>query len=535
MPAMKVLCIFAPIMLAAAQLLSGEINPGEVAAGFEYRRDIVDYEEREKDFFREKITISLGGMSRFHLACIQSDGMDPRHTWYLKLHDFSPAVKFIVGDFQGGFGAGLLMGKKKYLSSDPFAPPPGISQAQGGPFSGSGSGNPRYSFSGMAGTFQSSGRDAKFFLNPFYSQRRRYVTAEDRDSRLAGRSLDAVNQRVSREGTFTDPVIIMDRGFMAGMQYLELFTVHVYYFQTALRGDDFEKMRWDYSWSGGDRGAEACHAEGIYAGYGDGYFRAYIEAGMVERVSRPAFSSRGSSAGLLYGTSFRHPYFHFSMTGRESGENFYPLYSSGKDYPERSIFLDQSVRPLDALTAGASFSSSRRISPGIQDLSLPALKREALYLKYQPGRNSAMELKGARVRFESSDGQGNRRQGGAESRQVFFQFLETDAHGVIQQDESAGSSWMYGAGAGVRFFDYFHAGAGYSRYLISGKNYLYAKRDDDGEAVSGWSMETRAMNRVTGKIAMRYNRNHFFLRYENCYIGFRSLKKRFEFMGRIIF
>ncbi len=499
-----------------------------------YKRDIVDYDENEKSLYRERVRVRFSELSSFNFCHQYINNNEGMYTWNLILFDIARNYRFILGNYNANFGTGLLMGKKKYIPPDQFVSSMAVSRSE--PFQPENSGNPIYSFNGIAGLWNYPMGSMEISINIFYSTRRRYISMDDYDNGFAGSNLNSINAKIEKDISHPEPVSINDIGFMTGIKYGKYFSIQAYAFQTEIMGTGRENISWDYYSDNTGIGLHRFYGYGCFSQYSDDYSLIFFELGMSRREFRPGENAEELSMdyGFLCGFKFQFPLFFLSMAWKQTGINYYSLYSSGKNYPEKLFEFESSLKLYDPVTAGAVLSSEKRITPGRYDYLLPLIIREGIFFKYGISRKEKAAFYLTKISYENDKGRSLKWQIKGDANKYVVDNFELEFSGLCQWSEYSGYSRNFGGGFFLHFLDNLNIRMKYERLTIINGNTIYSRGKYDPESISDGSVENQTTGKISAMLEFRYKKDHLFVRYLSYLSGKRSYRERIELGGKVV-
>lgn len=531
----RIMIIGAAVFSATHFLHSADSFP-EIEIMGQYRSDTIDYDDVEKTYFRERGEVRFSRESSLGLTHITiSETGEKRFTWFLKLYDISDNLKVLTGNFQASSGSGFILGRKRYISPDPFNSSLKITGNRR--FIPEKSGNPRYSFRGIAVEMPFRGEDLKFSLNGFYSSRDRYIEDEAIEISATENSLNTVFSKVDPSYRSPEPVRIVDYAVIGTMSLFRHFSMEACSINTRLKGPR-GSILWDLSGYENElRGIEEYNGYGFFLQYGDDYITLFTEYSRTKTVSRSPESGKINlwGQGLISGIRFRHPRFAFSVTGKNTSGEFTAIYSGITPYPERSWLSSASYRLTKGLKIGTSVSSEKRLSPGKYQADLPMVKREEAGLKYTNRNNFRFSFSGKRIESTGEIEDMRKYQLRLYSSWKFSDFMGLKVKGKYQHNSAGSPSGS--AGTELAFFsdDFLKLTLAYKRYFISRDNTLYDRVFHDENSISTGSFIERSLQTAECGIRIKQEKNILSSSCQVTLKGSEIIRKKIRVMGKLVF
>jgi len=234
----------------------------------EIRHDIIDYDENEELLLLTSAsTFTINGQFTFNYTGIKNfTDSEHLYIWYIYLSHAAGHASLVLGSYTLHFGAGLLMGKKVFVSSDPFSRRFIASREKS--LVPSANGNPVYSFSGAASEIYYQGAEYRISAIPFFSCQERFIDQESSEEGFITSSLATLNTKLYNEGGH-EPVYIINYGIMTSITLYSHFALQAYGFETDLKKADLSGLRWDAEKYGIDEGISRMNYGGIFVLYAD--------------------------------------------------------------------------------------------------------------------------------------------------------------------------------------------------------------------------------------------------------------------------
>lgn len=431
-------------------------------------REITDFDSGESStVIRGGASFSIDDVYRFSFTSMKNrDTGNLTGTWFIEASPEDTGFSFVLGNYSLHFGSGILMGKKEFIRPDPFSRK--LSFTRDTVFSGSQSGNPAYSFSGIAASAGTYGDILNIRIVPFCSLQRRFISAQQAYDGAVSSSLMAVNTRTVKEGLYDSPADIMNSGIIADADFMELFHVQVYGFTTTLQSACGGSILWDRTSSSPGTGRSSAY--GLFAEYRDSSISIFAEPAGSTR-SGPGWSIHGECIAL--GFSLRNEIFNTALNGKFSDSSFRSLYASGDSGPENILDFSVSAAACEHFRTGAAFYSEKdlTVNPGSDERKC-FIREEAL------ASITGFRMFGADFRFSRKvplhgDSSGRSRQYSGQLNFTPSKNFYLHARHTGQCCE-AGISRLWGIESKAMFLSYFSLSAGYTWVKASPDNILYA-------------------------------------------------------------
>lgn len=462
----NILFITALIIILFPEFSSGKNYEIEIKSGVS--SEVLDYEQdMEKIILRGGTAVKLSETFFFNFTALRNiDDKITSCTWSIEVNGINSIMNFTSGNYNLHFGSGLMMGKPSYSSQDPFTKK--ISIAKDRTITVSKGGNPEYSFYGAAPCFYSTFEDLNIYLIPFFSIQKRFISSESIDAGVIDSSLYSLNTKIRKEGNYTQPADIINRGGVSGLQISDLFNIQCYYFETDLKGESGEDILWDADkyYAGG--GIDLIINSGIFAEYDDGNISFFIE---------PAMSSIKNESTLrdfaaAWGIGIKNSIMNFAMKGKNCGKNFHSEYSSGSRTPERIWEARCGIYPLSFFETGFILYSEKDLTPSYNKDYVEGSIQEELFAALNSGPMD-INFNFKRKEHYSDDREDNTDQANLSaavtaSERFFFKF-KTSA-----QRSYDGISYISGGEMKLLFSGFIAISLGYTRIIINGKMPFYA-------------------------------------------------------------
>lgn len=462
----NILCITALIIILFPENLPAKNYEVEIKTGVS--SEVLDYEQDiEKIVLRGGTTVKLSETFFFNFTTLRNiDDKISSCTWSIEINDINSFMNFTSGNYNLHFGSGLMMGKPSYSSKDPFTKK--ISIAKDKTITVSKGGNPEYSFYGAATEFYRTFDDSNIYFMPFFSIQKRYISPESLKAGIINSSLYTLNTKIRKDGNYTQPVYIINRGGVSGLQISDLFNIQCYYFETDLKGESGEDILWDADkyYAGG--GIDMISNTGFFLEYDDKNISFFIE---------PAMSSIKNDNTLrdfaaAWGIGIKNSIMNFAMKGKNCGKNFHSEYSSGSRTPERIWEARCGIYPFSFFETGFILYSEKDLTPSYNKDYIEGSIQEEIFAALNTGPLD-INLNFKRKEHYSDDREDNTDQANLSVAvtvsERFFLKLKTTA-------QRSGDEISYISGGEIKLLFSGHTALslGYTRIIINGDLPFYA-------------------------------------------------------------
>ena len=495
----------------------------------EYRQDVVDYESDPEHFWRQVFSIKMNKSASASLShnYIQKTG-EQMFTGFLNLSSPDEAFRLIAGNYNVGFGSGLFIGSRRYISDDPFAAKP--FPAFGNFISPSGSASPIYSFMGLAAELK-GGDETSFSGGVFTSLRRRYIRRDYYDSKRVPSSMNSVNSRPATIGLYNEPVLIRDAGASVSLNMGKNFSAGLLGYCEDLKTFRDETIEWEYkSGNSWESGITKCGGGALYLRYSDKYIFMFCESGVTLSQKRPVKDETG--AAVSAGFRFRNALSAFSLSALSAGRGFYAPEAADSPFPRKECAAAISLRALKYFEFGGTASYERKEYPGRNEAGLSSAIREGVYA-LASGKTFEVKAGYDEVGYNKPAGQSRIRKGTASVKQMFGKKISLNLKSVSQNKDGGPFSYSGGIGAQYQPFTFLTIGADGSAYKIKGAAiYSTVMPSENALLSSVYVNKTTASSVIRG--VLKYGKARFVCRYQRFYGGGFE-KSRFECSGQAVF
>jgi hypothetical protein len=461
-----ILYITALIVILIPEISSGKNYEVDMKTGVS--SEVLDYEQdMEKIILRGGTAVKLSETFFFNFTALRNiDDKISSCTWSIEVNGINGFMNFTSGNYNLHFGSGLMMGKPSYSSKDPFTKK--ISIAKEKTITVSKGGNPEYSFYGAAPGFYRTFEDLKIYFIPFFSIQKRYISSEAMVAGVMDSSLYTLNTKTHKEGNYTQPADIINRGGVSGLQISDLFSIQCYYFETDLKGDSGEDILWDADkyYAGG--GIDMIRNYGFFAEYDDRNISFFIEPAMSSIKNDNTLNDFAAAWGI----GMKNSIMNFGMKGKNCGKNFHSEYSSGSRTPERIWEARCGVYPLSYFETGFILYSEKDLTPSYNKDYIEGSIQEEIFAALNSGPMD-INFNFKRKEHYSDDRKDNTDQANlsaaVKAAECFFIKLKTSA-----QKSYDGISYISGGELKFLFSGFTTISLGYTRIIINGEMPFYA-------------------------------------------------------------
>lgn len=496
--------------------------------GAEYRQDALDYDNVEKRFFRESARLTFGKSSVSFTHVNVGMTRENRFTWNICLRGLSPYFECIAGNYYANFGAGLLVGRKMALSPDLFNRTLAVSR--GISFSPCSSGNPYFSFQGIAAGAMYTTENFAVSLHGFYSFRNRFVRNDRQFPDITGTSLNSILTRTKKDYRYSEPVEINDCGFSFMMKITGHLTLQSYYIYTFIKRTSNSYLLWNIDTTMVPGGEKKFYGYGFYFQYRDDYILIFFDLCFPNRVisSTAGVSKTVRGYGMIYSLAFRHRACSLSFVGKITDKNFYSPYSSGKSYPETASTIGISTRLLKHLTLGCSFFIEKNIIPSANEQYLRFTRRGQLFLKYISTMKGSCSIRLTGAEVVKKNGKERHVRLMASSKFFIVKSILLTGGGTMLRNGSGRYSGSLSIGTRFTLFNYISLHVRYSRYFMAPGSVIYAAASRPADSI-GRSMDIRSSSHIlAGGLEARFTGCRLSVEYLHQFAGELTIKSRVE-------
>lgn len=461
-------------------------------------RDIINYSDEEPSLLaRGRFSENIDDTFIFNYSVLRDINMERnKYTWNVGLMGLNDHLDFTAGHYNLRFGSGLIMGRKKFITADPFTRSLAVSGDEAIiPATGT---NPSVAFFGTAAKLYSSGDEFSAGFIPFISSQKRYITADELSQGYACSSLPTLSERTSGSSKYSESANIVNYGGMIWFSCIDYLTIQGYGFSTELRDSEMKNLKWEYDEEMGT-GISRYNAGGIFIEYGDEVVSFFIE---------PAFSSREygravTGRAVMWGCGVKSREIIFTMRGKNCDPEFRGEYSSGDRNPENVFEIKAGILPLKYLEFGASAYSEKNLNPSYESGPAGGTMREEIYSGIKPSRWIKLDFNAARARSYSDDLSSEKYKLSSSLLlsmpwNIFFR-IKSDI-----QEEGSSTAYVSACELKYLFFDYFTLSAGYTDIRVGRDTGIYAAIIPAAEAEMCTSLYTESAR--GGALKLRYRR-----------------------------
>jgi hypothetical protein len=525
--------IIIAFLMACAPVLAGvETRPApRLMLTAEYRQDTLDYDNVEKRFFRESVLLSFGKSSASFTHVNMGITRDNRFTWNICLIGLSPYFECIIGNYYAQFGAGLLVGRKMFLSPDFFNR--SLAVSAGTPFMPCTAGNPYFSFHGIAAGALISTNAVSLSLHGYYSFRNRFARNDLQYPCVTGTSLNSILNRPKKDYRYSEPVEVNDCGYSFSMQVAGHVTLQSYFIYTFIKRSDDHLLLWNQDNNISPGGEKNFFGYGFYCQYRDDYILIFIDFCSPNRIiSAPFTGSRTIRGyGIMYSMAFRHRFCSIYFVGKQTDKNFYTPYSSGNSYPETAFSAAVSVRLLGNLSLGASFYSEKNNLPSGYEHYLRHIRRERLFLNYNARLKGSCTIRVAHVEAGMKKGTDEQFQTNSLARIYIIKSILFTGSGTIQGKVQGPFSGSITARTRFTLFNAATLSLRYSRFFISPGIPLYTAVARLSDSISPGMYVAIPSNILAVMLQVRLHGFRLYFEYMHQFSSQRTIQSRIQASG----
>jgi hypothetical protein len=345
----------------------------------EYRYDALDVEDREKYFLRSIGHVNVTETSGMY-ASITKLPKEKKTMWSFAMTVDEKNVPFscIIGDFNAGFGSGLLVGKGVPYNPDPFIREEEREKMTG--FKPVMNAGQTTSFRGVA-ISRKIEETADSSLGIFVSRALRYYNGDCIES-----SIGTLQLRSVKEEGYEEPVYVRSAGTMLGVGE-NYYTVQCSAVYCDLVTPDGARVPW--SSDDGVHGWMKNYGGSLYLGYNDGAVRSYIEYA-YSRSDRSGNEKRihESGSAMQTETEIKSELLKFRFVVKKTDSDFYMPFSFpiGTRSPATGVFISAEYKPLDSVRIEADASGEHRHNVTPFDSVEKSVYKEGLLAEFRPIR-----------------------------------------------------------------------------------------------------------------------------------------------------
>ncbi len=502
----------------------------------EYRRDAVDYDESVTDFCRIRSEYRLSQESSFVAAAVLPvETGRGSCTWNLSLGDVSPHISIMLGNFHARFGGGLVLGRRNPF--DPDALSRRNSCDLDITFSPATSGNPLYTFYGIAVSAGAEEHVPGVRLNAFWSSALRYMDAQGYFAGATGTGVQTIRSS-ERSARKTEPVYLNNAGVNLIRQFSGNFLAEASWLVTSLEKPSGSQVVWDAHDSGRATVATRCvNNLELYMEYRDDWLRLSCEPAFSATSRRTTGGADSCLTGYAYlaRMAFKSALLETSLVRKYTCPSYYAPWSAsiGEQYPERAWFLDLALL-RKFFSIGASLSSEKKLRPDAGDDELPLTEKEEIFTEI---RRSFLE--GSRVSLrvltKRMDGDVTSvRQGAFRVKARCADWLSTGL-GAVYQARDRKRDAMLGSGTAAITLRPATLTAAYCRAIVPPGNPLYAViAPAEHAGIPGMTLRANA-HVFVARITLKSGRSNLNVRSLHLKTDGDPVRHRIELAGRTEF
>lgn len=502
----------AALMMLINSSLKNEAEANSIFLYNEIKHDIMDYDEKNEILlFNSKTTVGIGEKFTFNFTGIQNYSENFfLYTWYTCLSGINNSMDIILGHYTLNLGSGLIMGKKTFVSSDPFSRRFIVSRDK--PITPSNNGNPMYSFPGAAADIYYTWQDCKISIVPFFSCQERFISPEDSEKGFVKSSLATLNSKIYKQAGI-EPVYIINYGLMASVNLYSLFTLQVYTFETNLRKADLKDIAWDGEKYGLAEGVKKIYSSAMFFQYSDENISLFFEPAFTEKHACEKI--RGYA--LMYGLAFKSSLFDISFLGKTTDSSFQADYSSGNRMPEKIWEMKSVLKASTWLKLGLSLYSQNYLLGGYNSSCIDGTHREEISAEIKLLKNMDMKVSAKSLSYYSDEYKDKKYQYVLNINHTPYSFF-SHSFKIIIQEYAGEKSQLFSPRINCSIGS-FKLQAGCSLVKISGDNYLYSGIPPGSGSFSSIYRFNKSGYGTAVKGEYRKNKNTFYIRSERTKIG----------------
>ena len=500
----------------------------------EYKKDHLYYDDRINTFYRNRYELSLGQNKNFNLTHIYlAEEKKNNFTWSFKWGGKVDPFNLYLGHFMVNFGTGLILGPKKFSSPDPFKSK--LTPSTNKPFRVNKSGQPIYSFQGIAVRLKKSISSFSFFLNSFGSIRERY---SKEDSLTLSSSLSSLNNHADKEKNYNYLVKINDYGLMLEGRYKDFFKAQTYGLFTFLTNGSGQKIIWDFQTDPFlTRGIKNFLGYGFLGEYRDQNLGLFCDYSQIIKkiISTEQKTKIDSSAGFIFGLNFKHSRIGLSLTLKKTDRNFYPLYGADTNCPEKGFESKISFRLLKNLTIGGGALNQEKLAPSSNEKDLKSLTKETLFIDYKKNYFKKLNLKIENLKINEGGDATHRLKLKTTMKLNLNKMIENRFFSLLQTEKEKNLSFSLGGGLSFLYFSFLKFSFDYAKIKISKQNRLYLNLAPSQNSISSGFFIKNSSHLLVGQLLFKDQPLSFRGRYLYHFSSHQTYKSRLEFSAKITF
>ncbi|HOT44577.1 MAG TPA: hypothetical protein PLM53_08935 [Spirochaetota bacterium] len=501
----------------------------------EYRQDTLDYDDVEKRFFRETARLTFGGSSASFTHVNVGMTRENRFTWHIRLRGLSPYCEAIIGNYFANFGAGLLVGRKTALSPDLFKRT--LTVSLGNPFTPCSSGNPYFSFQGIAAGLRYSSEGVSLSLDGYYSFRNRFARTDRRFPGYTGSTFNSILMRTKKDYRYSEPVEIHDCGYSLILRIAGHLTMQSYFIYSSIKRSGNHNLVFNYDTRPAPGGEKNFYGYGFYFQYRDDYILIFVDFCFPGRViSRGDGRTRTVRGfGIMYGLAFRARTCSLSFTGKQTDTDYYSPYSSGKSTPGTACMTSFSVRPFSKFTLGASFFTEKNRMPSGNEQYLRFTRREQVFFGYGAHLKGSCSVRAALVEWDTKEKKERHLRISSSSKIYIMKSILFTFGGAVQRKIPGRYSGYLSVGTRFTLFNAVTFTLRYSRFCIASGTPLYAAADRQAGSINRSMAVKSSSNILTGGLVARFEGCRLSLEYLHQFTRRRTIRNSIEAAATCLF
>ncbi len=492
--------------------VKNEVKANSIFLFNEIKHDIMDYDEKDEILlFNSKATVAIGEKFTFSFTGIQNYTEEYfLYTWYTSISGIYNSMDFIMGNYTLNLGSGLIIGKKAFTSSDPFARRFIMSRDKA--ITPSSNGNPIYSLLGATADIHYTWHNCKISIVPFVSCQERYIKPEDAEEGFIKSSLATLNTKIHKQ-TGHEPVYIINYGLMASVKLYSLFTLQVYAFETGLKKADLSNIAWDGEKQGIAKGINKMYSGAMFLEYSDENISIFLE---------PAFSEKHACEkirgyAIMYGMAFKSKPFDISFLGKSTDSHFQADYSAGNHLPENTWEIKSAIKAFSWLKTGFSIYSQNYLLGGYNKSYIEGTRREEISAEAKVFKSMDLKASVKSLSYYSDEYKDKKYQYILNINHSPFSFYSHSLK-IMIQNQAGEKSQLYSPRISCNI-GAFTFQAGFSLVKVSGDNYLYSGIPPGSGSFSSIYRFNESGHGIAAKGEYKKNKNTFYIRSERTKIG----------------
>lgn len=426
------------------------------------------------------------------------------YTWNIGLYGSNEPFNFCAGNYSLGFGSGFIMGKKKFISSDPFTKSLTVSIDNAiSPSTGS---NPAGAFFGAAAKFNYTGDEFSAGAVPFYSSQKRYITEEELSRGYISSSIPTLEERTTSNSKYSESAYITNYGAMLWLTWIDYIVIQCYAFQTAIKDSDGNSLKWSYNADHED-GINRSGSAGVFIEYADEVFSFFVEPA----VSVSQYDMQVKGFGMLWGCGVKNRKAMLTVRGKNCDPEFHADYSSGDRYPQDVFEIKGRITPHKKIEIGGTVYSEKNLNPSYNDDEADGTSREEGFTVMKPFKWMDLNLGAARTRDYSDNLESEKLKF---SSSAIFTLPWNLFFRVKSDAQREGHSRAYVSACEMKYLllENFTISAGYTDIRVKGSTGIYAAIIPAPEAELSTSLYREQANGMALKIRFKKDDLSFHVR-----------------------